>query len=226
MAFRLRCAAAGGLGVALIAFAGCASGGADAGERNDAQRYLRLGRMQLEQAKTMQAIESLQKAIDLDPKLVEAYNLLGLVYLTNSEIDKAIGEFEEAVRVDPYFTDARNNLGIALRQDRQYDRAAEQFQAALKDGNYRSPEKIHLNVGYLYLDQGRHREAIDAFRRALEIDGEYLIALIGLGRAYAGAGRPDLAEEALAKVVLIAPDSPEAARARRMIAGQAGQDEQ
>jgi len=48
---------------------------------------------------------------------------------------------------------------------------------------------------------------------------------MGLGQAYAAAGRVDLAEKAYSKVVRIAPDSPEAERARQMIAGQAKQED-
>lgn len=218
------CRAAGALGALLLTVAGCASGGSDSTERNDAQRYLRLGQMQLEQGKTSQAIESMEKAIDLNPRMVEAFNFLGLIYLTNSRFDKAIEQFEEAVKLDPYFTDARNNLGIACRRVGQFERAEKEFGAALKDGNYRSPEKIYLNLGHLYLEQGRTGEAVESFRRALDIAPEYLLGLMGLGQAYTAAGQVDLAEQAYRKVVRIAPDSPEAERARQMITGQAKQE--
>jgi type IV pilus biogenesis/stability protein PilW len=225
MTFGRSIVAAGVLGAVLLTAAGCASGGSTKTERNDAQRYLRLGQMQFEQGKTSQAIESMRKAIDQDPKAVEAYNFLGLIYLTNSEFDKAIEQFEEAVKIDPYFTDARNNLGIACRRLGQLDRAEQEFRAALKDGNYRSPEKIHLNLGHLYLEQDRDRDAIESFRRAVEIQPEYLLGLMGLGQAYSAAGQVDLAEKAYQKVVRSAPDSPEAERARQMITGQAKQED-
>ncbi len=224
MTFERRSIAAGVLGATLLLGAGCASGGPSSSERSEAKRYLRLGRMQLEQGSTMQAIESMHKAIDRDPKMVEAYNFLGLIYLTNTEFDKAIKQFEKAVRINRYFTDARNNLGIALRQAGHLERAEEEFQVALKDGNYRSPEKIYLNLGHVYLDQGRNRDAIESFRRALEIEPEYLLGLMGLGRAYGATGQVDLAEQAYRKVVSIAPDSPQAKRARQMITGQAKQE--
>jgi len=209
--------------VLLTAF-GCASPGAEKTERNDAQRYLRLGQMQLEQGRTSQAIESMHKAIELDSKMVEAYNFLGLIYLTNSEFDKAIEQFEKAVDIDPYFTDARNNLGIACRRAGQFDRAEEEFKAALKDGNYRSPEKIYLNLGHVYLDQNRTRESVESFRQAVEIRPDYLLGWMGLGQAYSAGGRLDLAQKAYGKVVSLAPDSPEADRAREMIASQAKQE--
>jgi type IV pilus biogenesis/stability protein PilW len=217
--------AASVLGAVLLTAVGCASGGADKSERNDAQRYLRLGQMQLEQGKTSQAIESMHKAIDQDPGMVEAYNFLGLIYLTNSEFDKAIEQLEKAIKIDSYFTDARNNLGIACRRVGQLDRAEKEFLAALKDGNYRSPEKIYLNLGHLYLEQQRTGEAIESFQRAIEIEPEYMLGLLGLGQAYIAAGRIDQAETALNTIIRIAPDSPEAERARQMITGQAKRDD-
>jgi type IV pilus biogenesis/stability protein PilW len=216
----------GAVGGALLILAGCASGGSGSSERNDAQRYLRLAQLRLEQGKTLEAIESTRNAIDLDSGMVEAHNFLGLIYLSTSEFDKAVEELERAVQIDPYFTDARNNLGIAYKKVGQYERAEEEFQSAFRDKNYRSREKIHLNLGHLYLEQGRNREAIEAFRRALEIEPEYLLALIGLGQGYSVVGRADLAEQALRKVVRLAPGSPEAARAQQLLTGQVKQERQ
>ena len=46
------------------------------------------------------------------------------------------------------------------------------------------------------------------------------LGILGLGRAYMEFGREDLAAESFRRVVKLSPDSPEAARARRLLTGQ------
>ncbi len=208
------------LGGSVLLLLACASGGSGSSERNNAQRYLRLGQLQFEQGKTMLAIESIHKALDIDSDIVEAYNFLGLIYLSTSEFDKAIKAFKDAVRVDPYSTDSRNHLGVAYKEIGEYDRAHGEFETALKDRGFKSREKIFANLGHLYLVQGRSREAIGAFKEAVDLQPDYLLGILGLGRAYMEFGREDLAAESFRRVVKLSPDSPEAARARRLLTGQ------
>ena len=53
------------------------------------------------------------------------------------------------------------------------DQAIEAFQKALADRAYPTPEKVYLNLGIVYSSQGRAQEAVDAFRKAVEIDPKY-----------------------------------------------------
>src|SRR2546428_172319 len=46
-------------------------------KRDEALRYYRLGQLQMEQGKTLKAIESVDKALKLDPENSEAHYLLG-----------------------------------------------------------------------------------------------------------------------------------------------------
>jgi type IV pilus biogenesis/stability protein PilW len=186
-------------------------------KEGEAQRHFRLGRIQYEQGKTLLAIESLEKALSINPKFAEAHNYLGIIYLQASEPGKAAREFKKAVRIDPYFTDAHNHLGLAYRELKKYDRALEQFRIALNDRNYNAPEKVHLNMGHLFLARGMYADAIRSFEQAVAINPSYLRGMLGLGTAYQRSGRADLAEKELRKVVRLGPDSPEAAEARQLL---------
>jgi type IV pilus assembly protein PilF len=190
----------------------------------DAQRYYRLGQTEFEQGKTQQAIESLKKAIGIDPKMAEAYNYLGVVYLAQSDPEQAAKYLRKAVDLNPFYTDAHNSLGVAYRKEKKFDRALGEFNAALKDKTYATPEKIHLNLGYLYLDQGKGTEAAASFQEALRTRPDYLLGMLGLGVAYQRLGQRDLAEQQFRKVVQLGPDSSEAAQARQLLGGKAKQE--
>ena len=186
--------------------------------RDDAERYYRLGVVQFESGRTLQAIEAIEKALDIDPDLAVAHNYLGYIHLQQSDLKAATRAFKRAVATDPYLTDAWNNLGLAYREQGRYERALEAFDRALADKGYRSREKIHLNVGHLHLARGENQEAIRSFEQAVAANPAYLRGILGLGTAYQRSGRPDLAEKELRRVLSLGPQSPEAAEARQILA--------
>lgn len=185
--------------------------------QDEAQRHFRLSRIQFEQGKTQEALESVRAAIKLDSHYAEAHYQLGFIRYQLSEYKPAVKSFKRAIRINPYYTDAHNHLGLVYRELRQYDKALEEFHTALNDKSYRSPERIHLNIGHLYLARKMYPEAIASFQKAVQLSPSYLRGILGLGTAYAQSGQKGLAEKELQKVVALDPDSPEAAEARQLL---------
>ena len=161
--------------------------------------------------------ESAREAVRRDPKNAEAHHYLGLILMNLSEYDQAIDHLETAVKIDPHYTDAHNVLGVVYRETKQYDKSLKEFQAALSDRTYRTPEKIQLNLGNLYLDQGVLGEAQRSFQKAVEINPKYLLGYIGLGTTYQRMGKPDLASAQFRKVLELSPTGPEAERAKQLL---------
>jgi type IV pilus biogenesis/stability protein PilW len=201
---------------------GCASGGNKRSVQDESGRLLRLAYVQLERGQTQEALASANDAVKRDPKNAEAHNFVGLIYMSQSDYPKAAVELKEAVRLNPFFTDAHNNLGVAYRETKQYDKALAEFEAALKDKTYKSQEKVQLNLGHLYLDQGVMAAAVQAYERAVSINPNYALGFLALGTAYQKMGRKDEAIAQFKKVVALAPDTPEAQRARQEIESGAG----
>ena len=201
---------------ALLMGQGCASQEKkkSSGE-GDATRYLRLAYVQFERGQTSQALESAREAVKRDPKSAEAHYFLGVIHTGLSEYPQAMSELKEAVALDPHYTDAHNNLGVVYVELKEYDKAMKEFQASLADKTYRTPEKVHLNMGNMYVSQGVLSEGLRSFQKALEINPNYLLAYLGAGDAYKRMGKTDLAAQQFKKVIAIAPDSPEAGRARQ-----------
>ena len=203
-----------------VVCAACAAGAwarTSPDKKDEARRYYRLGQVQLEQGKTLQAIESVDRALKLDPQNAEAHYLLGFIHYQQSEYKHAEKEFRKALKLNPYYTDAHNHLGLVYREMQEYDKALSEFQAALNDKSYKAPERIYLNVGHLYLARSMYPEAIASFQKAVALSPEYLRGRLGLGTAYARSGQKDLADKELRKVVALGPDSPEATEARQLL---------
>lgn len=183
----------------------------------ESQRYLRLSQIQFEQGKTQEALEAVHSALKLDPASSEANYFLGVIRYQLSEYKPAVKSFKKAIKLNPYFTDAHNHLGLVYREMQEYDKALEEFHTALNDKAYRSQEKIHFNIGHLYLARKMYPEAIASFQKAIQLSPAYLRGILGLGTAYARSGQKGLAEKELQKVVALDPDSPEAAEARQLL---------
>ena len=78
-----------------------------------------------------QAIESLDQAIERDPRSYEAHSLLGAAYLRKQEYQLAGHHFERAVWLDSGRAAARYNLAVAYRAAGRVEDAVQQLRAAL-----------------------------------------------------------------------------------------------
>jgi Tfp pilus assembly protein PilF len=205
--------------VAFLAIAagvsGCASGGGKSAAQGESERYLRLGYVQLERGQTQEALASVNMAIQRDSKNADAQNFAGLIYMSQSDYQKAAEHLREAVRLNPFFTDAHNNLGAVYTELKQYDKSLAELQTALKDKTYNTPEKIQLNLGNLYVDQGVMSEAIRWYEQAVKTNPGYVRGHFALGAAYQKIGKGDLAAQQFRTVIELAPDAPEAVRAKQ-----------
>jgi tetratricopeptide (TPR) repeat protein len=75
-----------------------------------------LGRVQLQMGKRKDAIESFEKAVDLNPKSSYARNNLGLALIYDKRFEEAADALEQAVELEPVEAYMWNNLGMAYEQ--------------------------------------------------------------------------------------------------------------
>lgn len=128
--------------MALIALIGC--GG------DSAEKYLGQGVAHFQKQEFDLAIQSYEKAINLEPKSAAAYNLLGMAYrfkynqLGNPDFkQKEIAAFQKAVDIDPRYWGAMINLGATYYYMGEKAKAAALFKQALAV-NPNNPEKVEL----------------------------------------------------------------------------------
>jgi tetratricopeptide (TPR) repeat protein len=81
----------------------------------EARRLIFQGRKLSEQMRFAEAIETLSRALELDPQSALAFNSRGFAYLKAGRYPQAIQDFESAIRLDSRYANASWNLGVTLK---------------------------------------------------------------------------------------------------------------
>lgn len=105
-----------------------------------------LGRVQRLQGDLNAAMESFQKACELEPEVAWNFNNLGLVYIEMSRFEDAREVLQEAVRLDDSQYVMFNNLGVACMQSDDAEAAMSAFEKVLELKSDFPPAKRHLEI--------------------------------------------------------------------------------
>jgi len=81
------------------------------------------------------------EAIEIDPKLADAYCNRGGVYMEKGRYDRAIADQTKAIEIDPKFALAYYNRGISYYFEKKYDKCWQDFKKAQNLG-YQIPPKV------------------------------------------------------------------------------------
>ena len=90
--------------------------------------------------KTEEAISALNKAIELNPEIVQAWSNLTNAYLQNDEVEKAVETGEKMVELAPEFALGQNNLASAYYNQGEYEKAIKHLDKAIALGFEPHPE--------------------------------------------------------------------------------------
>ena len=165
--------------------------------------YHALGAVQAKLKKYQQSLENFQKALEIDPENVYAWNGLGYVYHDLRRYDEAITAYRQALQLDPQYASPWNGLGLVYEDQGQYDQAIHHYTRALEiDPAYKW---AYANIGNCHRKQSRYDEAITAFRQALQLDPQYAYPWNGLGRVYRDLRRYDEAIAAYRQALQLDP---------------------
>lgn len=99
-----------------------------------------------------QALEYLNKAIELQPDNAAAYGIRGYIYFSLEKYQQAIDNFSKAIQFNPTKAEYYNSRGTVYSKINQYEKAIEDYnQAILFDANdaafYNNRAGVHLRHG-------------------------------------------------------------------------------
>jgi len=122
-----------------------------------------------------EAIEIFEKALQLNPGLINACNYIGNSFQEKKQFDKAIRYYEKALQINPSDPTAYMNIGIACHNTEHFDKAVEYFKRAI----YLNPniEEAYNYMGLTLIIQGKLEEALKSYRSLLQINPSSFIAL-------------------------------------------------
>ena len=152
------------------------------------------------------AIEQYEQIIKIEPDSVEDHLLLGRLYRLNNELQKAENEFKTAVKIQPDSEEAVTTLAYLYNEEGDTARATQALSAIPEASR---SAKLYSALGYTYEQQKQYKNAIVAYRRAIELDRDNLDAIRGLAQNLLNDGQTDAALE---QYKIIAESNPEDAK--------------
>lgn len=133
-----------------------------------------------------------QRAIELAPKYVPAYQWYALLLLDTMRHDQAIDLLRQAIELDPFNPLLHAELGEAFAWAGEKDSAVNSLMRALElDPEHAFTMRV---LGSYYLAYGEPAEAIKWLRRALAIDPSNVAATARMVSAYLSLGAQEEAE--------------------------------
>jgi tetratricopeptide (TPR) repeat protein len=138
------------------------------------------------------AIEQYEQVVRLDPKSIEDLLLLGRLYRLNNETAKAEVEFRAAVKLQPSSEDAVTTLALLYNEEGDSTRALEILNSVPEAE--RSP-RVYTVLGYTYEQKKDYKQAIAAYRKAVDLDRDNLDAVRGLAQNLLNDNQNDAALE-------------------------------
>jgi Flp pilus assembly protein TadD len=130
-----------------------------------------------------QAQAEYQQAIRIESANPRFLNNLGYSYYLAGDDKHAIKWFRKALKVTPDDKRLHNNLGLAYGRKGEHKKALEHFTVSVGEVG------AHLNLGFVFNQQGRYDEAIREYESALRLQPQSLAAISGLIPLYERTGR-------------------------------------
>ena len=152
-------------------------------------RYLRefyRGRCYMEMGNMLQAINALNKTLEIHPANIDAMKLLGILYLRQGRLEDAKNLFEKVVITDRSDPTVLSNLALIYSKEGKADEAEALYREALG----KDPDCIEalVNIGYLYFSTGKYEQAKKFMEKVVTIDNSALDAFLVLSYIYSDNG--------------------------------------
>lgn len=138
------------------------------------------GKIFVDQGDTVKSIEYLTKALQAEPKTYTAYLLRGLEFYKIDEFEKAVADFDNAIKHSLAVLDmhwrARLEKARGLVELGSHEMARKELKFFIskrfnKDSdNAKRKREAYYLMGQSYLGTDNHKDAIDCFDKALEVE--------------------------------------------------------
>ena len=168
--------------------------------------YLARGAAEIQDKNFAAARQDFETARQMSPGDPNIYNNLAFAALAENKPQDAIAAFENALNVDATNFIALDGLITQYARTKDFDKAHSRVDQAL--GQYPNVSWLHYLKGQVYGYQNNASAAEAEFRRALEIDPNYLRAYSSLAALYISSKQEDRAIAEYKKILAIRPDNP------------------
>lgn len=170
------------LGLCLLNYA-CVTtttGPAPASKEDAAVANMNLGIGYLREGRADVAIEALERAVDLNPRLAAAHSALAIAYGQLNKPETAEEHHKRATQLAPDDSDVQNAYAVFLCLHNRWQDAERYFERALSNPRYSTPAVARVNAGNCARDANDLVKAEENYRAALTLDSRNSDALDGM----------------------------------------------
>jgi len=150
------------------------------------------------------SIESLTKAIEINPDDKEVWNNIGYGYYYLDDYDKSLNAFKRALEVEKEYYYSLYNLGLIYFLKEDYGRAIKYYNKALD--NDTSNLDAWYNLGLAYLRLNKFYKAIECFQVVITSGLADIDLWLNIGQAYSNIKNYEEAYHSYLQVTRINPD--------------------
>ncbi|MBM4137690.1 MAG: tetratricopeptide repeat protein [Nitrospira sp.] len=171
---------------------------------SDAYAYFYLGNALKNKKQFDEAITCYQRALQMNPQLIEAYHNLAWIFQEKNQTDEAITYYQKALNLNPALADAYYNLGTIFQDRKQFDDAITFYQKALEIDP--TLADAYYNLGILFQQRKQFDKAIEFHQKALQFNCDLIDAYFNLGTSYENKKQYDEAIAHYQKALQLNPD--------------------
>jgi tetratricopeptide (TPR) repeat protein len=166
----------------------------------DAARLVRLG-----PGNTERALERLKDAVEIDPRMWEAWYDTGYLELQRHHIEDSIAALEKAQSIMPQNAATAEALASAYLQAGRASDAAKLLKSFLdKSPNNKDANALRLELANAQRRGNKLDDALETLRAVLRLEPRSALALNALGMVYEARGQHELADLVLHRALDIA----------------------
>ncbi len=149
------------------------------------------------------ATQNCEKALSLNPQLVEAHICLGTILNGTGKYDKAVNEFKQAVESNRQSDAALRGLADAYEKLGNFSGAESAYKEAIAvRPNYWA---VYHWLGLFYYDQARYADSVAMFKREILLAPDNYLSYFTLGGVYITLGSYPDAIAALQRSIDLRP---------------------
>jgi len=162
-------------------------------EPNGGDAWRRLGKVYEDSNQPNEAINAYRKGIEVQPDYFKNYLQLGTFYFLRGDYDDALRAYQGMVQLVPDLANAHYALAAPYLDMGRYADAESNLNVAI---SFQETANAVEGLGLSRMYQGRDREAIPFFQRAINIGPATSLYYINLGTSQRRANFPKEAEQA------------------------------
>jgi tetratricopeptide (TPR) repeat protein len=170
----------------------------------DAYSFLRAGIANERTGNYPAAVKAYERGLEVEPENVELLNAMGFALFQQGKSEEAVGALEKALAVDPKHWKAHNNMALASIDIGELEMAEVHYRESLA---IEPQPAIYNDLGFVLDRQGLPYEAVEMYRKSLELDPESATAHYNLAASLARSGEFAEAEPHFRSVLEIDPST-------------------